>query len=156
MGAKTHPARTIKFLNFGLQWLRLLASLRCRPTVCAGGASDGWINWTRWQPWWEPFFYLGLFFSLSPSENHETRISFDSGAFSATAHKHMYFILSLNQVFHDLHLYVFSIKYNEYWKIIAESLSLIPIWKSITEKRISLVSTLKKYSTNLHPEKVLH
>ena len=54
MGAKTHPARTIKILNFGLQWLRLLASLRCRPTVCAGGASDGWVNWTHWQPWWEP------------------------------------------------------------------------------------------------------
>ena len=55
---------------------------------------------------------IGLVGNLG--ENHETRISFDSGAFSATAHKHMYFILSLNQVFHDLHLYVFSIKYNEY------------------------------------------
>ena len=37
---------------------------------------------------------IGLIGNLG--ENHETRIFFDFAAFSATAHKHMYFILSLN------------------------------------------------------------
>ena len=38
---------------------------------------------------------IGLIGNLG--ENHETRIFFDSAAFSASAHKHMYFILSLNR-----------------------------------------------------------